>query len=77
LKSTRNHQIPRKVPVKLVASWSAHTKVLLPDVWLLSRKEDARMSKKRHTAEEIIAKLRQVDVLTAQSPQQHGYQGCR
>jgi hypothetical protein len=24
------------------------------------------MSKKRHTAEEIIAKLRQVDVLTAQ-----------
>jgi putative transposase len=25
-----------------------------------------RMSKKRHTAEEIVAKLRQVDVLTAQ-----------
>jgi hypothetical protein len=35
------------------------------------------MSKKRHTAEEIIAKLRQADVLTAQSPPQHGYQGCR
>jgi putative transposase len=28
--------------------------------------EDKRMSKKRHTAEEIVAKLRQVDVLTAQ-----------
>jgi hypothetical protein len=28
--------------------------------------EDKRMSRKRHTAEEIVAKLRQVDVLTAQ-----------
>ena len=28
--------------------------------------EDARMARKRHTAEEIVAKLRQVDVLTAQ-----------
>jgi putative transposase len=28
--------------------------------------EDVRMSRKRHTAEEIVAKLRQVDVLTAQ-----------
>jgi putative transposase len=28
--------------------------------------EDERMSQKRHTAEEIVAKLRQVDVLTAQ-----------
>jgi putative transposase len=28
--------------------------------------EDKRMSKKRHTAEEIVAKLRQVDVLPAQ-----------
>ena len=28
--------------------------------------EDERISKKRHTAEEIIAKLQQVDVLTAQ-----------
>jgi putative transposase len=40
--------------------------VILPDVWLLSRTEDDRMSKKRHTAEEIVAKLRQVDVLAAQ-----------
>jgi transposase-like protein len=29
--------------------------------------EDERMSKKRHTAEEIVTKVRQVDVLTAQS----------
>jgi putative transposase len=28
--------------------------------------EDARMARKRHTAEEIVAKLRQVDVLAAQ-----------
>jgi putative transposase len=28
--------------------------------------EDARMARKRHTAEEIVAKLRQVDGLTAQ-----------
>ena len=28
--------------------------------------EDARMARKRHTAEEIVAKLRQVDVLTGQ-----------
>jgi hypothetical protein len=28
--------------------------------------EDCRMPRKRHTAEEIVAKLRQVEVLTAQ-----------
>ena len=28
--------------------------------------EDAKMPRKRHTGEEIVAKLRQVDVLTAQ-----------
>jgi putative transposase len=32
----------------------------------LSLMEDLRMPRKRHTAEEIVAKLRQVDVLTAQ-----------
>jgi transposase InsO family protein len=32
----------------------------------LRQLEDARMARKRHTAEEIVAKLRQVDVLTAQ-----------
>jgi transposase-like protein len=48
------------------AYWSAPCEVVLPDVWLSSRMEDERMSKKRHTAEEIVAKLRQVDVLTAQ-----------
>jgi transposase len=31
-----------------------------------SQLEDARMARKRHTAEEIVAKLRQVDVLTGQ-----------
>jgi putative transposase len=31
-----------------------------------SQVEDLRMSRKRHTAEEIVAKLRQVDVLTSQ-----------
>jgi hypothetical protein len=30
------------------------------------QQEDARMARKRHTAEEIVAKLRQVDVLTGQ-----------
>jgi hypothetical protein len=30
-----------------------------------SQLEDAKMARKRHTAEEIVSKLRQVDVLTA------------
>jgi hypothetical protein len=32
----------------------------------LRQVEDTGMARKRHTAEEIVAKLRQVDVLTAQ-----------
>jgi hypothetical protein len=32
----------------------------------LRQLEDARMARKRHTAEEIVSKLRQVDVLTGQ-----------
>jgi transposase-like protein len=32
----------------------------------LGHVEDGSMSRKRHTAEEIVAKLRQVEVLTAQ-----------
>jgi transposase-like protein len=32
----------------------------------LSRMEDVAMPRKRHSAEEIVAKLRQVDVLAAQ-----------
>jgi len=32
----------------------------------LSQMEDMRMTRKRHSAEEIVAKLRQVDVLAAQ-----------
>jgi len=32
----------------------------------LRQPEDMRMARKRHMAEEIVAKLRQVDVLTAQ-----------
>jgi transposase-like protein len=31
-----------------------------------SQQEDARMARKRHTAEEVVSKLRQVEVLTAQ-----------
>src|ERR687898_148845 len=31
-----------------------------------SQLEDTRMARKRHTSEEIVAKLRQVDVLTSQ-----------
>jgi hypothetical protein len=31
----------------------------------LSQMEDARMARQRHSAEEIVAKLRQVDVLAA------------
>jgi transposase-like protein len=31
-----------------------------------SQLEDVKMARKRHTAEEIVSKLRQVDVLTAQ-----------
>src|SRR5450432_4068521 len=31
-----------------------------------SQKEDTSMARKRHNAEEIVAKLRQVDVLTSQ-----------
>jgi hypothetical protein len=32
----------------------------------LRQVEDVKMARKRHTAEEIVAKLRQVDVLTVQ-----------
>ena len=32
----------------------------------MGHEEDGSMSRKRHTAEEIVAKLRQVEVLTAQ-----------
>ena len=40
--------------------------MILPEVWLYSLMEDFEMPRKRHKAEEIVAKLRQVDVLTAQ-----------
>jgi putative transposase len=39
--------------------------VILPEVWLEAI-GGLKMGKKRHTAEEIVTKLRQVDVLTAQ-----------
>ena len=41
------------------------TGVVHPEVWLPSRRR-ITMRKKRHTPEEIVAKLRQVDVLVAQ-----------
>jgi transposase-like protein len=40
--------------------------VVHPEVWLLSLMEERGMPTKKHKAEEIVAKLRQVDVLTAQ-----------
>jgi hypothetical protein len=46
--------------------WPAPFDVVLPDEWLLSRTEGERTGKKRHTAGEIIAMLRQADVLAAQ-----------
>src|SRR3712207_2608872 len=39
--------------------------VVRPEVWLSSRRRTA-MSRKGHTPEEIVAKLRHVDVLVAQ-----------
>jgi putative transposase len=40
--------------------------VILPEVWLYGLMEDCKMPRKRHKAEEIVTKLRQVEVLTAQ-----------
>jgi hypothetical protein len=40
--------------------------VILSEVWLYGLMEDYEMPRKRHKAEEIVTKLRQVDVLTAQ-----------
>ena len=39
--------------------------MVLPEVWLWTEEED-HDGRKRHKAEEIVAKLRQVEVLTAQ-----------
>ena len=46
--------------------WSSPTGVVRPEVWLLSQDEDGQMGTKRHKPEEIVAKLRQVDVLVSQ-----------
>jgi hypothetical protein len=40
--------------------------VVLPEVWFLSHLEDEGMPQKKHKPEEIVAKLRQVDVLVSQ-----------
>ncbi len=40
--------------------------MILPEVWLLGLVEDYEMARKRYNAEEIVSKLRQMDVLTAQ-----------
>jgi putative transposase len=44
---------------------TAPLEVVLPEVWFWTRRTRA-MARKRHSAEEIVAKLRQVDVLVAQ-----------
>ena len=46
--------------------WSAPTEVVLFEVWERPIWKDTQMPRKRPTAEEIVAKLRQVDVLTSQ-----------
>ena len=46
--------------------WPAPLKVVLPEVWLLSLMEERGMPRKKHKAEEIVAKPRHVDALTAQ-----------
>ena len=38
--------------------------MILPEVWLLCLMEDNGMPRKRHKADEIVTKIRQVDVLT-------------
>ena len=40
--------------------------MILREVWLYGLMEDNEMARKRHKAEEIVSKLRQVEVLTAQ-----------
>ena len=50
----------------LLSNWSDPSKVILPEVWLYGLMEEFRMPRKRHKAEEIVTKLRQVEVLTAQ-----------
>ena len=55
-----------KKPAKTVSSWSSPSEVVRPEVWLLSRTRTDEMTRKRHKPEEIVAKLRQVDVLVSQ-----------
>ncbi len=40
--------------------------MVLPEVWLMKPRGGIEMARKRHKPEEIVAKLRQVEVLTAQ-----------
>jgi hypothetical protein len=40
--------------------------VVLPEVWLRAVWRTENVEEKRHTPEEIVTKLRQVEVLTAQ-----------
>ena len=40
--------------------------MILPEVWLLEPKEESKWRARRYKPEEIVAKLRQVVVLTAQ-----------
>lgn len=40
--------------------------VVRPEVWLSGQDEDGQMGTKRHKPEDVVAKLRQVDVLVSQ-----------
>jgi transposase len=40
--------------------------VVRPEVWLSGQYEDGQMGTKRHKPEDVVAELRQVDVLVSQ-----------
>lgn len=47
-------------------SGSATCRVIRPEVWLSILNEDGQMGTTRHKPEDVVAKLRQADVLIAQ-----------
>jgi len=64
--------IPVRMPCLGSAGlWPAPLEVVLPEAWLCAKwrtrdDEEREMTRKRHTAEAIVSKRRQVDVLTSQ-----------
>ena len=67
LDDAQRRQLDRLITVRHhEEDWSAPTEVVLPEVWFFQPLEDERMPQKKHKPEEIVAKLRQVDVLVSQ-----------